>query len=69
MAGTPVTGGTYGTYPDMTKVKTPYSRYYLPFDGRSTDFRSLYATLLEKWMGTKHGPILGGKFPLLGCLP
>jgi len=69
MAGTPVTGGTYGTYPDMTKVKTPYSRYYLPFDGRSTDFRSLYATLLEKWMGAKHGPILGGKFPLLGCLP
>lgn len=32
------------------------------------DFRSVYATVLEKWLGTSSQPILGERFPLLDCL-
>ncbi len=32
------------------------------------DFRSVYATMLEKWLGAPSGPILGEQFPLLDCL-
>ncbi len=31
----------------------------------SVDFRSVYATLLEKWLGVPSEPILGGRFELL----
>jgi uncharacterized protein (DUF1501 family) len=34
----------------------------------TTDFRSVYATVLEKWLGTPSQPILGEKYPLLDCL-
>jgi uncharacterized protein (DUF1501 family) len=34
----------------------------------SVDFRSVYATVLEKWLGTPSEPILGQKFPILNCL-
>jgi uncharacterized protein (DUF1501 family) len=30
-----------------------------------TDFRAVYATLLEKWMGLASQPILGGPFEML----
>jgi uncharacterized protein (DUF1501 family) len=33
----------------------------------ATDFRSVYATVLEKWLGTPSEPILGGKFPIIDC--
>lgn len=32
------------------------------------DFRSVYATILEKWMGIPAAPILGQAFPLLECI-
>ena len=28
----------------------------------TTDFRSVYATLLERWLGVSSVPILGGDF-------
>ncbi|HJN13440.1 MAG: DUF1501 domain-containing protein [Pirellulaceae bacterium] len=34
----------------------------------TVDFRSVYATVLEKWLGTQSQPILGEKFPLVDCL-
>lgn len=34
----------------------------------TVDFRSVYATVLEKWLGTSSEAILGQKYPLLGCL-
>jgi uncharacterized protein (DUF1501 family) len=34
----------------------------------TTDFRSVYATVLEKWLGTPSEPILGEKFPLIDCV-
>jgi uncharacterized protein (DUF1501 family) len=32
------------------------------------DFRSIYATMLEKWLGTGSEPVLGAEYPLLDCL-
>ncbi|HJN12255.1 MAG: DUF1501 domain-containing protein [Pirellulaceae bacterium] len=32
------------------------------------DFRSVYATVLEKWLGTQSQSVLDGEFPLLDCL-
>ncbi len=34
----------------------------------NTDFRSVYATVLEKWLHTGSRPILGAQFPLLDCI-
>jgi uncharacterized protein (DUF1501 family) len=30
-----------------------------------TDFRSVYASLLERWLGLSAEPVLGGKFATL----
>ncbi len=68
LAGQPVNAGVYGNFPDLSLATTPYNNYYVPFNGLSTDFRSLYATVIERVLGTAHAPILGGTFPLLGAL-
>ncbi|MHC4897071.1 MAG: DUF1501 domain-containing protein [Planctomycetota bacterium] len=68
VGGAPVTGGLYGKWPDLSKATTPYNRYWIPFDTLSTDFRSMYATLIDRWLGASHKDILGGTFPLLGFL-
>jgi uncharacterized protein (DUF1501 family) len=34
----------------------------------ATDFRSVYATVLEKWLGIASEPVLGQKWPLVDCL-
>ncbi|MDP9111963.1 MAG: DUF1501 domain-containing protein [Candidatus Eremiobacteraeota bacterium] len=61
LAGGGVKGGVYGSYPDITKSNDGNLRY-------STDFRSVYATVLERWLGKPAGPILGGEFAQLGAL-
>jgi uncharacterized protein (DUF1501 family) len=66
LAGDPVVGGEYGTFPDLNPATN--SQYYIPFNGLSTDFRSLYATVLENWLGVSHQAVLGSAFPLLGAL-
>jgi uncharacterized protein (DUF1501 family) len=33
-----------------------------------TDFRSVYATILERWMGRPSQQILRGTFPAIGAL-
>ena len=60
--GDPVRGGLYGDYPDLGDD-------YLVLDGNldlTTDFRSVYATILAQHLGADPEPILGGSFPLLG---
>ena len=33
------------------------------------DFRSVYATVLERWWGMASAPVLGSRFPPLAFLP
>ena len=61
LVGSAVKGGIYGTYPDFGKLNMGN----LPF---TTDFRSVYATVLEKWFGRPSTPILAGSFPTISAL-
>jgi uncharacterized protein (DUF1501 family) len=55
--GDPVKGGLYGQYPSLRRDQL------LEGDlGFHTDFRSVYATLLERWMGVDSEPIVQGTF-------
>jgi uncharacterized protein (DUF1501 family) len=62
--GENVKGGLYGQYPSLKPNELE--------DGgnlqHSTDFRSIYSTLLEDWMGLDAKPIVGGSFEKLGFL-
>jgi uncharacterized protein (DUF1501 family) len=59
--GNPVKPGIYGTHPSLTDL----DRGDLKF---GTDFRSVYATVLEKWLGADSRAVLNGAFPTLACL-
>jgi len=50
--------GLYGKYPSLTQL----DRGDLAFN---VDFRSVYATVLEKWLGAPADKVLGKAFPLL----
>jgi uncharacterized protein (DUF1501 family) len=61
LAGAKVKGGLAGAYPGLDKLD----------DGdlvHTVDFRSVYATVLEKWLGCSAEPLLGNKFPLLDLI-
>ena len=58
--GDAVKGGLYGEYPSLEEDKL--------LDGDlqfNNDFRGLYSTLLEKWMGLDAKPIVNGSFEQL----
>jgi uncharacterized protein (DUF1501 family) len=50
--------GLYGAYPSLTDLHDGDLKF-------STDFRSVYATALEKWLGAPSELVLGKKYPLL----
>jgi len=52
--GTPVKGGLYGQRPDLGYLYQDNLRF-------TTDFRSVYATVLSKWLNAPAVTILGGK--------
>jgi uncharacterized protein (DUF1501 family) len=54
--GTGVQPGIYGEPPDLSNLDSNGS---VPW---TTDFRSVYATLLEQWLGVDSTSILGGSF-------
>jgi uncharacterized protein (DUF1501 family) len=56
--GEHVKGGLYGTYPSL-KPSDQEEGGNLKF---STDFRSVYSTILDDWMGMNPAPIIGGTF-------
>ena len=58
--GDVVKGGLYGEYPSLEPAKQAEGD--LQFNN---DFRGLYATVLEKWMGMDSTPIVGGSFEQL----
>ncbi len=61
LIGGGVKGGVYGAYPNLTETHIGN----VPF---TTDFRSVYATVLERWLGVASAPVLRGSFPSIGAL-
>jgi uncharacterized protein (DUF1501 family) len=61
VAGGRVKGGLYGREPQLDRLEGGN----LPFD---VDFRSLYATALERWWGVSSEGVLRGRFPALDVL-
>jgi len=64
VVGDAVKGGIYGLYPGL-------DAQFLVFDDvtdMTTDFRSVYSTVLANFVGVDPGPCVGGSFPLLGFL-
>jgi uncharacterized protein (DUF1501 family) len=59
LTGTPVKGGTYGRYPSLTDLDNGNFKF-------TTDFRSVYATLLEEWLQGDATAVLGGNWDTLG---
>jgi uncharacterized protein (DUF1501 family) len=58
--GNGVKGGMYGTPPSLSN---------LVLDGNlenTTDFRQVYATLIDEWLGADSAKVLGQKFKTLG---
>ncbi|MBV9848227.1 MAG: DUF1501 domain-containing protein [Armatimonadetes bacterium] len=55
VAGAGVKGGVYGDYPSLSDLDDGDLRYH-------TDYRSVYATLLDRWLGANSPAILGGQF-------
>jgi uncharacterized protein (DUF1501 family) len=59
--GPRVKGGLHGEHPSLTELDNGDLKY-------RTDFRSLYATILQQWLDTPSKPILGQQFKLLPVL-
>jgi uncharacterized protein (DUF1501 family) len=59
--GTPVKPGLYGQHPSLTDLDNGDLKF-------TTDFRSVYATVLEKWLGADPRAVLNGSFPTLACV-
>jgi uncharacterized protein (DUF1501 family) len=61
LIGGGVKGGLYGTPPDLGDTNMGNVRF-------STDFRSVYATVLERWLGAPSERILAGRWPQMPVL-
>jgi uncharacterized protein (DUF1501 family) len=65
--GTPVTGGLYGPHPSLTQLDDDEGMVMV------YDFRRIYATILERWLGLDDchdlEQILNGRFESLEFLP
>ena len=61
VAGGSVRGGLYGAPPDLRALDGGNLRFAI-------DYRSLYATVLERWWGVESGRVLNGRFPALDAL-
>ncbi len=60
--GNRVKGGLHGEYPSLTKLDDNGDLIY------TVDFRSVYATILEDWLGADAQAVLGRKFEKLGFI-
>jgi uncharacterized protein (DUF1501 family) len=61
MIGGGVKGGIYGQAPDLGATNMGNVRF-------TTDFRGVYATVLERWLGRPSASLLGGRFVQLPVL-
>ncbi len=55
-------GGVYGEPPDLNALDDAGNLVF------TTDFRSVYATILDAWLGAPAQAILGGDFGAQGFL-
>ena len=55
MLGGNVRGGVYGTHPSLTDLDNGDLRWGI-------DFRSVYATVLERWLGQDPSSVLSGRY-------
>ena len=61
LAGTPVAGGLYGERPSLYDLDENNLKF-------TTDFRQVYASVLEEWLGAPSEIVLGGQFERLQLL-
>ncbi|MCL4508527.1 MAG: DUF1501 domain-containing protein, partial [Chloroflexi bacterium] len=61
LVGSGVKGGLYGDPPDLTNLDNGNLKH-------SIDFRSVYATIIERWLQADSQSILGGSFPTLNAV-
>lgn len=61
--GNPITKGIYGEPPSLTSLDKDGNLNY------TTDFRSVYATVLDRWLGASSKDVLGGAFGAQNFLP
>jgi uncharacterized protein (DUF1501 family) len=61
LVGPKIVPGLLGRYPSLTDLDQGDLKY-------NTDFRSVYATVLQNWLGTPSKPILGEQFQTLPVL-
>ena len=53
--GKPVKGGLYGQYPSLSNLDQGDLKF-------TTDFRAVYATVLDRWLGTNSEIVLGSRY-------
>ena len=58
VAGAGVKGGLFGKHPSLTELEDDELRY-------TTDFRSVYGTLISEWFGADAKQVLGAAWPTL----
>jgi len=58
LAGNKVVGGLVGKHPSLSDLTDGDLKYH-------TDFRRVYATLLDDWLGVESRGVLGDKFEKL----
>ena len=61
VAGPSVKGGVVGKHPSLSDLDDGDLKHH-------TDFRSVYATLLDHWLGCDSKTVLGGSFPVIEAL-
>jgi uncharacterized protein (DUF1501 family) len=61
LLGRPVKTGLHGPYPDLTRLEDGDPQH-------SIDFRRVYATVLDGWLGVPHRDVLGADFEPLPLL-
>jgi uncharacterized protein (DUF1501 family) len=59
--GGKVKAGIFGKMPSLTDLDDGDLKF-------TTDFRRVYATILDKWLNAESGKVLGGKFNSVGFL-
>jgi uncharacterized protein (DUF1501 family) len=61
LAGGRVKGGLLGAHPSLTDLDNGALKFH-------TDFRRVYATVLDQWLGLDSQAVLGSRFPPLDIL-